>query len=47
MLEVYLPEMDTAKTLGFTSNAGFSIITNNGKGLPDIDNKTMTTRTTK
>jgi len=30
-----------SEDLGFTSNAGFSIITNNGKGLPDIDNKLL------
>jgi UDP-2,3-diacylglucosamine pyrophosphatase LpxH len=27
--------------LGYTSNAGFSVIRNNGKGLPDIDNKLL------
>lgn len=27
-----------SEDLGYTSNAGFSIITNNGKGLPNINN---------
>jgi len=30
-----------SEDLGYTSNAGFSIITNNGKGLADIDNKLL------
>jgi len=30
-----------SEDLGYTSNAGFSIIRNNGKGLPDIDNKLL------
>lgn len=30
-----------SEDLGYTSNAGFSVIRNNGKGLPDIDNKLL------
>jgi UDP-2,3-diacylglucosamine pyrophosphatase LpxH len=30
-----------SEDLGYTSNAGFTIIRNNGNGLPDIDNKML------
>jgi len=30
-----------SEDLGYTSNAGFSILRNNGKGIPDIDNKML------
>jgi hypothetical protein len=30
-----------SEDLGYTSNAGYTVIRNNGKGLPDIDNKLL------